>query len=243
MSRKRPASDKAVLCFRCFERNHSSTDCNSYGPISCSACFRLNVLSKSCNCNDFTQPPPPQVLRLVGKPNAPRWFVDLNIHNRIFAALINTSIERGRVNVAFAIWLRLVTGRNTDSNLDTVTIQIQRNDQVLQITCDVMDNQKEYIEIGTDLMKFLKYTFTMEGCTIESNHSYVAPSPYEINYVYNIPKQGEDLRNYLNKKRFFLKGARTTKHHYGVPQSPAKRVIKVSQSPSRSSSTDSDNDY
>lgn len=242
MSRKRAASD-APMCLRCFKSDHSSDDCTTYGLISCASCFRLNVLTKTCNCKDFKQPDPAQIIRLAGKQNAPRWFLDLNIHERIFAALVNPSIERGRVNGPFAHWLRVVTGDDVASLSPTLTVNIDRHGQILQITCDIIKDQEDFIQIGADFMKFLKYTLTMEGCTINSDKSYIAPNPYETNYVYNIPKDGADLRSFLTTKRFFMKSARTLKDRYGIPQSPTTRVIKVSQSPAKSNSIESDSDY
>lgn len=240
MSRKRSATDQHAPCFRCFKISHSSEECTSNGYISCANCFRLNVFTKTCNCQDYTQPPPSQTLRLVGKSNAPRWFLDLQINNRIFAALVNPTLERGRVSKSFAIWLRSTTGETSNSNTDAITVNIHRQGQVLQITCDVSNNQEEHIHIGADLLKFLKYTFTIDGCTIDSSRSYIAPNPHEVNYAYNLPILGEDLRAYLTRKKFFLKNARTITSHYGVTHCETKRLIRISPPSSESSNENSD---
>lgn len=130
------------------------------------------------------------------------------------------------------------------SKRDTLVIQISHREQKLQIKCDIKEQQQEPIQLGGDVIKFWKYTFTMGGCTIDSERSYVASNPFELNYVYNTPNNGDDLRNHLNKKRFFLKQGRSVKGHYGLPnaQPTITRVIRISQSPSKINTATSDSD-
>lgn len=215
------------------------------GPIACTNCFRLNVLTESCNCQDRCQPQPSQVLRLAGKRSAPRWYVDLNIFNREFAALINPTIERGRVSMNFAKWLRSVSQDSSNSNISIVTFEIARKELILEVTCDVSDTQEDEIHIGADLMTFLGYKFTLEDVTIDSTQSYIASTPYEVNYSYNLPGKAEDLRLYLQAKAVFLKQSRITKEHYGVSITslPHKRVIKVNRASSASSNSSNNNDH
>lgn len=244
MSRKRPSSEPRKPCFQCYNPDHASEECTSHGPISCSRCFRLNVLTESCNCQDRCEPPPSQVLRLAGKKIAPRWYVDLNVNNREFAALINPTIERGQVSLGFAKWLRSVSKNNSNSSSDTVTFEITRKELILEITCDVSEHQTDEIHIGADLMMFLGYKFSMEDVSIDSNQSYIASSPYEVNYAYNLPGKAKDLRLYLQAKAIFLRQTRTIKDHYGTTStsSPLRRVIRINRAPSRSSlSSESDN--
>lgn len=245
MSRKRPNTESRKPCFQCFERDHLAEDYTTSGPISCSRCFRLNVHTETCNCQDRCQPPPSQVLRLAGKKIAPRWYVDLNIFDREFAALINPTIERGRVSLNFANWLRSVSPYNIRSNANTVTIEITRRTLILEVTCDISETQEDEIHIGADLMMFLGYKFTMQDVSIDSTQSYIASTPYEINYSYNLPGKAEDLRLYLQAKAVFLKQARTTKEHYGVSTtaSPLRRVIRINRTSSTSSSSSTDNDH
>ncbi|KAL5285649.1 hypothetical protein ACFFRR_007379 [Megaselia abdita] len=239
MSRKRHISEQNP-CSNCYPKDHAHSECTSFGPISCLKCYRLNVQEDSCNCQNRCKSPPCQTLRLVGKKHSPRWYVDLKIHNRNFAALVNSTIERGRVSAEFANWLHSVTKEGQQSTSSTIDFKLTWRDLILQITCDISEHQKEEIHIGTDLMMYLGYTFSMDGIVIDSTKSYIASNPYEINYLYNLPGEAEELRSYLQEKAVFLKQTRTVNDHYGVPTlpKPPKRVVIITRALSISSSED-----
>lgn len=156
-------------CFRCYQLSHSTRErCPNNGLISCTRCFRANVFTNGCNCLDKKQPEPCQVLRFIGNPKSPRWFTDLKIHDQIVPAMINTSITRCRVSVTFAKWWNSYNSSNKTNDQTMILLAITRKERQIQIPCDVINNLEEniHIEIGTELMTFLKYTFTMENITI-----------------------------------------------------------------------------
>lgn len=243
---KRSFAQISKHCKRCLQSNHDFEECPyPHEIVNCEGCIRLNVLSPECNCNDYTRPPPPQVLRMCGKKQSPKWYIDLNINNRRFVALLNPTLDRGTVSKAFALWLQSQGNDGTELKEGSIKVNIKRNGRMLQITCDILHEQVVHIQIGGDFMKYLKYKFTMEGITLDSEHSYVASSPYDLNYGYNIPKIGEDLRDYLKTKAFFLKKARTIKEQYGIPatSSPPRQVIRISRSKSVASTSSCSTEY
>lgn len=199
-------------CFHCYKKGHPSDEkCTRHGLISCTNCFRLNVFTKQCNCRQHHKPSPPQVLRMVGNRRSPRWYVDLYFHEVAIPALLNTTISRCRVNAEFATWYQSHHENSIYQDADTIVIETKRKGILLQITCDVFNNQKEHIEVGTELMMVCKYQFTLENITIDSELSPVSSSPYETEYVYNLMPRGCDLRTYLNSKKCFLKLGRINK--------------------------------
>lgn len=227
-------------CFYCYRTEHSSSErCPNDGLIACTKCFRVNVFSNGCNCTDRRQAEPPQVLRQIGKPKAPKWFTDVQILNRLFPAMINTSITRCQVSSAFSDWWQLVSKTKKDDNSELLMIEIQRKGRRLRVTCDIVHDLGDdiHIHLGTELLTFLGYTFTLENITIKSKHSPVLSSPYEIEYVYNLPRLGEDLRTYLSRKRHFMKKGRVTKResYGGYTSQPTKRSIILRRSSSISS--------
>lgn len=244
MSRKRGRSDRYIMCFKCYGHDHEMDECTAQELTSCWTCFRLNVRTTECNCRDRIQAPAPQALRLVGKSHAPRWFVDITIHHRLFAALVNPTLERGCVSKKVAKWLIATAEEGTKSTETTITFQITRKELVLQITCDISKHQQDDIHIGADLMKYLGYTFVMENVSIDSQKSYVASSPYEHNYIYNLTGKGDDLRDYLREKAFFLRFQRTMKENYGIPvinqASTTRRIVILNRSPLLSSDATTD---
>lgn len=224
MSKKRRYSEPYHRCIKCYDADHESNECTSPKLISCLSCFRLNVNTTTCNCRNRSSTPS-QILRLVGKNDAPRWFIDVTIHNRLFAALVNPTIERGRISRSMAEWLNETIENGTMVATEVTTFRIARKNLKLQITCDISNQQDDDIHIGADLMKYLGYKFSMENISIDSNGSYIASSPYECNYVYNVPKKGNYLRNYFQNRAFFIKPNRVMKDDYGIPSSflPNKR--------------------
>lgn len=226
-------------CFHCYHVGHAPSErCPNDGLIACTKCFRLYVFSKGCNCMDRQLPDPPQVLRLVGKKKAPRWFTDLCIHDRFFPALLNTTISRCKISTELKNWWQSVT--TTTANSSFTSIDIKRKGRIIRVACDVVDDLGDniHIHLGTELMTFLGYTFTMENITIKSNHSPVLSGPYETEYVYNLPSVGEDLRNYLLKKRHFLKKGKPVNKSYGDLKLEAQsRIVKIRRSSSSSESS------
>lgn len=249
MSRKRRHSESYHRCSECYANDHNSNECTFSKLTSCLSCFRLNISITACNCIDRTLPTPPQGLRLVGTHEAPRWVVDITIHDRLFAALINPTLERGRVNPSIARWLHAIPQKGTKVTKDTVTFRFTRNQRTYQITCDISKHLEDDIHIGADLMKFLGYTFVMEDVSINSKDSHIAPTPFEADYVYNIKGKGQYLRNYLQDQAFFLKMKRDIKEDYGIPtnfqSTENQRVVRIFRTLSVSSdaTTELNSDY
>lgn len=195
-------------CFHCYRLGHPPSElCPNDGLIACTKCFRLYVFSKGCNCVNKRLPDPPQVLRLIGKKKAPKWITDVCINDQLFPAMLNTGLTRCRVSTAFAKWWQDATESPADNDSNVISIEIKRKGRRIRVACDIVQDLGDqiHIHLGTELMTFLGYTFTMENITVKSNHSPVLSSPYESEYVYNLPSVGEDLRNYLSRKRHFLK--------------------------------------
>lgn len=189
-----------LYLFYCYRTGHSSRGpCPNDGIISCTRCFRAYVFSNGCYCMDKRRPEPCQVLRLIGKPKAPRWFIDLSIKGENFPAMLNTSITRCRVTNGFAKWWNSFDSIKSPHEPNMILLEIQRKGRRIQITCDVVDKLEDDfdIELGTELMTFLGYTFTMENITVKSNHSPVLSNPHEMEFVYNFPSLGADLRLFL----------------------------------------------
>lgn len=240
MSRKRHNSEP---CLYCYDHNHLTANCTDLTISSCSKCFKLNVSEDKCNCEDFQKPHPLLLLRLAGDSHAPRWFMDLEIHGRKFIALVNSALIKGRVRRDVALWMSSVSGESTDLNKETITLKVDRNDLILRIPCDIIETQEHDINLGADVMKFFGYTFTMDHITLDSKRSYVSPSPYHINYGYNIPDRGEQLRKHLQSKPVFLRQPQNIMDHYGVPSvSSKKQVITIGLSSNSDKSSDSEHD-
>lgn len=186
---------------------------------------------------DKRKPEPCQVLRLVGKPKAPRWYTDLYIQDQIVPAMLNTSITRCRVSSKLAIWWKSLNPPKESTDPNIIFLEIQRKGRRIQMSCDVVSDLEagSHIQLGTEIMTFLGYTFTMENISIKSKHSPVLTDPYEMEYVYNLPTLGGDLRNYLNNKRHFLKKARIVKKHCTTFKPKTKRIVVLRRSSSSSS--------
>lgn len=224
-------------CFHCYSTEHTQdTRCTKNGIVSCTKCFRLNVFTAKCNCQNQTKKSPLQVLRFVGDRSAPKMFVDLLIHDEIVPAMLNTSIASSRVNPEFANWWQSVSTDSIYRDVNTVMIETVRKGLLMKIECNVIDLQENFIELGTDFMTAAGFSLTLEGVTINSNYSPVLSSPYLTEYVYNLRHQGRDLRSYLNRKKVFLKQGRIRKLSLKSPKPSLRTVIVRQRSQSRSSS-------
>lgn len=202
-------NDDNKPCFHCFKSDHSQkSKCPNYGIISCTSCFRLNVFTNKCNCINRKRKQPQQVLRIIGNRNFQKWYIDLDVQNEIVPARLNPCIARSQVSSEFADWLQSKTETSIYRDTNTIMLKTVRKGSTIRIPCDVTVSQEECIQLGMEVMMALGYTFTMEGISINSNHSPVMSNPYETDFVYNQVPLGGDLRNYLNQKKFFLKRSR-----------------------------------
>ena len=193
-------------CLTCYQSGH--TKCTRNSIRACSSCFRLNVLSKRCNCNHPKRRNPPQLLRIVGSRFCHQWYLDVEISDTIIPALVNPSIKRSRVNNTLATWWQSTQRDSVYHDTDTIIIKTRRQGNTMEIPCDVVYAQNEFIQLGMEFLIAIGYTFTLEGVSISSHHSPILSSPYETDYIYNHSPLGDDLRQYLNQKRFFLKRSR-----------------------------------
>lgn len=224
-------------CFHCYGTDHSTDiKCTRNGIISCTKCFRLNVFTAKCNCQHQNRKTPLQVLRLVGKPSAPRLYVDLRLHDIIVPALLNTALEVSRVNPEFANWWQSISTDSIYRDANTITVETVRKGLLMKIQCDVIDSQEHFIELGTDFMTAAGFSLTLEGVSVYSEHSPVLSNPHVTEYVYNLRHRGHDLRTYLSRKKFFLKQGRINKPSFKLPKSSQRTVIVRKRKYSRSSS-------
>lgn len=206
------------LCSHCFHRGHSNDECsNNFGIPACTKCYRLNVVTSQCNCHNKKLPSPPQVLRFVGDHIGPYMYLDVKILDKIVHALINTSIKRCKISYAFALWIQAGSDRRIDDNAE-IRVPIKRKGITYEIRCQTSESQIETMEVGTAFLKFFGYNFTFDGTTLSSAHSFIASHPNEIEYVYNVPSIGNDLREFLNQKRKFLKKGRIVKESNWPPK-------------------------
>lgn len=224
-------------CFHCYRTDHSTeVKCTTNGVVSCTKCFRLNVFTAKCNCQNPKKKAPLQVLRFVGKRSAPKPYIDLLLHDEIVPALLNTSISTSRVNPEFANWWQSISTDSIYRDVNKIMIETVRRGLRMKIECDVNDSQENYIELGTDFMTAAGFSLTLENMSIYSEHSPVLSNPNLLEYVYNLQTKGRDLRNYLNRKKFFLKQGRMRKPSFRLTKSSIRTVIVRQRRQSESSS-------
>lgn len=198
-------------CFHCFKCDHPrQTRCTNHGIITCTKCFRLNVFTNKCNCKSPKRRSPAQVLRIVGTTRLQKWYIDLELHDQNIPARINPCINRSRVNHQLANWWQSKRDESVYRDTNSLTLKTIRKGVSINIICDVVESD-ELIELGMDFMITTGYSFAIEGITINSEHSPILSSPFEKEYVYNLPTRGKDLRTYLQKRKFFLKKGRVVK--------------------------------
>lgn len=212
MPPKTTCFDDDKPCFHCYRTGHSRiTKCPHHGIISCTSCFKLNVFTNKCNCKSIKKPDPPQTLRIVAINDTQRWYLDLQLNDTIIPSMVNPCISRSRVNPALAAWWQSSKNDSVYRDTDTIIITTIRKGLLMEIPCDITDNQDEHIILGMEFMITAGYTLTMEGVSVHSKHSAKLSSPYETDYIYNSPSLGKDLRNFLQKRKFFMKKGRIVK--------------------------------
>lgn len=226
---RRTIGNQSKPCFHCYKTDHGvETKCKKNGIVSCTKCFRLNVFTAKCNCQNLKKKTPLQVLRFVGKPSAPKMYIDLLVHNVIVPAMLNTSIDSSRVNSEFANWWQSISSESVYRDVNTILLETVRKGFSMKIQCEVIDLQENFIELGTDFMMAAGFSLTLEGVSISSEYSPIISSPFIMEYVYNLRHQGHDLRTYLNQKKFFLKRGREYKPSFKLPDL-LKRTVVVRQ--------------
>lgn len=229
-----------IICQNCFRLGHIDEECAEFRIQACTKCYRLNVTTSNCNCKNRKQNYPPQLLRLVGDHIGPLWYIDIKILDKIVNALINTSIKRCRINKQLALWLQSSSNESIDSNCE-IRVPIKRKGTTYVIRCQISESQTELLEVGTAFLKYFGYQFTFDGVTISSQQSFIASSSNEIEYAYNVPAIGKDLREYLNKKRKFLKKGRIMKSTNWLQNAVHDdRIVIISQNSDIDSNQDSE---
>lgn len=99
------------ICLRCFQYDHHRSECNNDPVITCSKCFGLNYLTRDC-CNLPRRPDDEyfQSFRMVGTDKT-RFFTDVQIGNKMVAALIDTN--RTQTIIDWAVSSKLSRENNT----------------------------------------------------------------------------------------------------------------------------------
>lgn len=223
-----------ALCGHCLIR-HSSSDCPDSKIISCRKCFRLNVRTENCECIQQKYSSP-QVFRLVGNETSPKLYVDITAFNQAFPALINTSIVKCRINYKMSVWLQMKSFGTIDEEATELIVPFTRKGNKLEITCEIYKPQIEAIELGLEYLQIIGYTFTFEGVTINSDSSPIASHPQEVEFAYNLPFRGTELREHLVAKRKFLKKGRIAEIPNWPPQPASNRLVIVRRTKRRRSS-------
>lgn len=228
------------LCFNCFRLGHIDDECSAVGVRACTNCYRVNVKTTECNCTNRKLPLPPQQLRFVGDHIGPFWYIDVKILDQVVHAKINTSIKRCRVSQALALYIQAGSKESIDERIE-IRVPIRRNGITYEIRCQVSEAQEDLLEVGTAFLKFFGFKFTFDGATLSSEHSHIASHPSELEYVYNIPTIGKDLREFLTQKRKFLRKGRVVKSSAWLSKAiQTERIVVMRQNSSTDSSEDSD---
>lgn len=210
------------ICDACFHKHSPRTECTHPQLTACKSCFRVNVRSATCTC-DHHMYSSPQILRMVGQKSGPFWYVDIQIFDQAFPAMINTSILKCRVNHQLSVWLQITSNGVVDNEATEIIVPITRKDgRIAEVCCDINKPQLEMMELGQQFLKYAGYVLTLGDDTIDSQQSPLAKDPQEVNYVYNLP-EGQELRLHLNNNRKFLKQSRVAKIEDWPAES--KRVI------------------
>lgn len=197
-----------IICFQSHALDHS---CKHIKVVACKSCYKMNVHTSQCNCTRRNQKEPPQTIRLVGESNGPRWYFDVTIYEKSFPALINSTIIRNSINYNMSVWIQANSYATINTDLTEISVAFNIKGALVSMMCDIRKYQVENIELGSEFLKYIGYKFVFDGVTIDSKKSVIVSNPYEIDYVYNLPSIGKDLRHYLNLKRSFLRKGRITK--------------------------------
>lgn len=212
------------ICDICFQKHSPRVSCTNSEIIACNSCFRLNVRSSNCTCEHYAYNSP-QILRLVGSKSSPFWYVDVQIFDQAFPAMINTSIIKCRISLQLSVWIQMTSNGVVDDDATQILVPISREDgRIAEVKCDINKSQTEMIELGQQYLKYFGYTLTLGNDTINSQTSPIAKHSQEVNFIYNLP-EGQDLRNYLNKSRRFLKQSRIAKIDDWAEKPDSKRII------------------
>lgn len=184
---KRPKmTDDSLLCFNCFQLGHSiATSCSNLKVQACRNCFRLNVSSIDCNCQDTSKIKTPKKLRLAGDKMAPRPYIDVRVHQKLFPALISTGRQNTSANWKLDKWIYEKERSNLDEKLTEIELAMDINGDLHHVECEISRTQKEDIEIGTHLLQFLDFQMTFNGTTINSKSSPIESTRKGTHYLYN----------------------------------------------------------
>lgn len=191
---------------------------------ACRNCFRINVNTDDCTCDHFEYISP-QTLRLVGSSAGPLWYIDIQIFDHSFPAMINTSIFKCRINHQMSVWLQMTSNGVVDKEATEISVPVSRKDgRVADVHCDINKPQVELIELGQQYLKYAGYTLTVGEDTIRSHNSPIANDSQEVNYAYNLPLC-TDLRIHLNKNKRFLKQRRIAKLPNWPQQADSRKIV------------------
>lgn len=99
------------ICLRCFRYDHHRSECSNDPIITCSTCFALNYLTRDC-CKLPRRPNDEyfQSFRLVGNEKT-RFFTDIQVGNKMVAALIDTNRTQTVIDWVVADVFRQQTSR------------------------------------------------------------------------------------------------------------------------------------
>lgn len=225
------------VCDVCFQKHSPRTACTSSEIIACKTCFRINVRSSNCTC-DHLNYKSAQSLRMVGSTSGPFWYVDIQIFDQPFPAMINTSIFKCRVNHQLSVWIQMTSNDAVDDEASEILVPITCKDgQIAEVQCEIDKTQVEMMELGQQYLKYFGYVLTIGEDTINSQTSTIALHRQEVNYVYNLP-EGQALRNHLNKTKRFLKQRRVAKIENWAEEAENRKI--VIRTKRRRSTTDSE---
>lgn len=222
------------LCLNCYRTGHHRQSCSHQGIIACSICFMANVFTKGCNCKDPQKPKSRQTLRFV---EDHIMFVDVEIHGREFAALINPSSKITKIGNQVLVWLFERGYSSREEHPSHLTIPIITHGQPIELTCKVQRFLETSLELGTDFLVRQGFKFQLGNIQLDSRRSPIMKTPNDYEYLYNMKPWGESLNRYLERKHGSQKPKERKRKNddKGEPKSitpKIKRTSKPRSSPS-----------
>ena len=202
---ERLAEEQQQICRRCYDTDHSRTECDRTGIVACSICYRMNVFTSNCcergKYKEITDVQH-QVFRLAGTP-IPQLFVDVEIFMKNIPGLVNTGSTQTKISPQLFNYIisfdELIADKKRESQ-KFIMVPITLRKSTFDIKCKVEHlTPKIHLELGMDYLMQRPFEFKFDNITLNSRQSWVADSHEEFDYLYNKPK-GKKLKTFLRKK-------------------------------------------
>lgn len=214
------ALNRQLFCLRCLKFGHYRQNCWNKPIATCGRCFRTNYLRKECPCN--TNAIHGMNLRMVGDQTFPRPCLDVSIGSRLFEAFINQSTSQTTINPDV---LSHINSKREQMNLPKVTcpgvvnFQIKRREIEVTLDLEVRKDQTEAVILGNDFLTGSGFHLTVDGITV-NERSIVVDNSRTIDFLYNMPQQGGQLKEWLEANHRPLMSKYTKGENPALQQEP-----------------------